>query len=420
MQELNPSDLFEVRKMSLISELDFSLVLDFYVPIMGLEAFGVYEALAKGEKGRFKNHAAFFSYYQLSSGIMLRALAPLEALGLVKTYIKKNGSIREVLYCLYAPKTPEQFLGNKLLSGLLYTYLGQRDILEFLAKKYAINTNISEEYKEDSASFSEYFSDFADDEIFTKRLPHSGGRHSGTIKLDFDTSRFFNALEKENIFLTREDFSNRELVLIARLATFYKYSEEAIASFVPTSFNAKKEVGERINLKTLETLCEENNGLSYLKKEKIAANESNVHGQDPLPKMIRRMDKVPVLDFFVKLHHGNKPADSDLRILRELEVEMGLPAPAINALIFYVLVLKDESSFNRAYVTKLAGTLSRAGVKNALDALNLLQNTTRRHKKDVESVYLIKEDKQKQSRESIKTSKEELSDEEIDAFFDEE
>lgn len=421
VQELNPSDLINIKKASLLSELDFALLVDFYAPIMGLEPVGLYMAMAKAEAGRFKTHADFFACYHLSNGQMLRLLAPLEALGLIMSFVKKEGKERHVAYRLFAPKAPKPFLSDPLLTGVLRQSIGEKGV-RALAKKYDIDAALEEGYQNETTRFGDYFNDSDSFDQCVTRPIKSGGRLSGKLALDFDRALFFQALQEDAPSLEESDFSERELVLIGRLATFYKYSEEAMASFAIGCFDKRKKADERLDIDALEKLCLDNNGLAYLKKERLAASNSPVHGSDSLAIMLRRMDKVPAYDFFVKLHHGNKPANSDVDIIRELRVDMGLPDSVVNALVFYVLEIKGDQTFARAFVTKLGGQLSRAGVTNALDALNLLQNGGRQ--------YALKRQRQTPSGDKMSSHGEDvqkatpeaeqrLSEEEIDAFFDE-
>jgi replication initiation and membrane attachment protein DnaB len=90
--------------------------------------------------------------------------------------------------------------------------------------------------------------------------------------------------------------------------------------------------------------------------------------------MVRAMDSLSAVDFLSKLQKGGKPASSDLKLINTLVGEMGLPENVCNALVFYVLQIK-ENVLNASYVEKLAGSLVREGCLTAIDALNYLGKT---------------------------------------------
>ena len=97
---LSPSDIFEIRKTSLISNNDYEYALDLYAPIIGIKNVSVYFALLAEEAGEQKTHADFFKKYGVSNGEMQSALSYLEAVGLVATYHKILGKRHLYLYSI--------------------------------------------------------------------------------------------------------------------------------------------------------------------------------------------------------------------------------------------------------------------------------------------------------------------------------
>ena len=83
---LSPSDIFEIRKTSLISNNDYEYALDLYAPIIGIKNVSIYFAFIAEEASVQKPHSEFLSKYRLSSGELESALSYLEAVGLVATY----------------------------------------------------------------------------------------------------------------------------------------------------------------------------------------------------------------------------------------------------------------------------------------------------------------------------------------------
>ncbi|MBR5750546.1 MAG: hypothetical protein IKX82_02730, partial [Bacilli bacterium] len=122
---LSPSDIFEIRKTSLISSNDYEYALDLYAPIIGIKNVSVYFAFIAEKGGEQKPLSEFLSKYRLSSGELENALSYLEAVGLVATYHKILGKKHLYLYSIMAPRTPAQFFSNELLYGTLRSFLSE-------------------------------------------------------------------------------------------------------------------------------------------------------------------------------------------------------------------------------------------------------------------------------------------------------
>ena len=77
---------------------------------------------------------------------------------------------------------------------------------------------------------------------------------------------------------------------------------------------------------------------------------------------------MPPASWLAVLQNGHKPADSDLKILESLSLNLGLPNPVINALVDFVLQ-KNDNILSKAYIEKIGAALAREGVKTSLDAM---------------------------------------------------
>ena len=365
MKELSPSDLFETRRESLFSWRDQEYLLDFYAPLIGIKAIALYGALLAEDSPETHAHGTFLSKIQLSVGEMVASLNALEAVGLVATYSQKGEKFNNFVYCLYAPKTPKDFLDNVLFAGTLRKYLPE-DKIEALAKKYALVPPPSD-FENVSESFRDYFAPDFDDPSFRKESLSTGGRKTGPIQTGFDKNVFFKALSAKDPRIKEANFAPEELIKLARLAALYSYSEEAMADFVSSHFSFSREVGNRIDFYGVEKEAKDSLRFDYLRQS--PAQSSGVHDDGALARTIRAMDSLTPVEFLSKLQKGNKPAPGDLSLLEELTVEMGLSAPLCNALVFYVITTHDGQLPAR-YVEKIAASLMRKGIETSLDALN--------------------------------------------------
>ncbi len=377
---VSPSDTFEVSKMSLISETDKEVLLDFYAPIVGAKNVLFYLLLLRLEPLSTKTYSDFFTAYQISQSEFVRGFPSLEAIGLVKTFLRKGEARNHYLYRLYAPKTPAEFFSNELLNALLIRFVDEKE-REALKQKYALKTQDLSSFEEVSADFSSYF------QLDPSSLPPLEGasektlaRQTGNLKLYFDVNSFFLALQKDLPEVTRSSLSQEEIVHIARIATLHNLDEEAIASFAARSFEPNELPGHKVNIERLRQIALDNSDLRFAKKDPLLATESNVSGTSSYAKTIRRMDKTGSIQFLSILQKGHKPAKSDLVLIDRLVNDIGLPESVVNALIFFTLSTNDNN-LNPNYVEKVGASLVRAGITNALDALNYLGGNSSKRKK---------------------------------------
>lgn len=374
---LSPSDIFEIRKTSLISTNDYEYALDLYAPIIGVKNLAVYFAFISEKGGEQKPVSGFLSKNQLSCGEMGGALSYLEAVGLVKTYQKNLGKSNLYLFSVLSPRTPCQFFKNELLYGALRSYLGAEGCKR-IAAKYQTNP-IDESFEE----ISERFIDVLHIDLSRAAIiesPNTSERVSGKLQLGFDRNVFMSSLIGINPFIKPGFITTEEIERISRIAALYNYEESAIASFVAESYNPKKLIGKRIDFERLSDFAEKNLKYDYMQKEQTKSSKSIIHGDAPTASLIRSMDSMTTIEFLTRLQRGNKPAPADLKLVDTLIAEMGVPQNVVNALIFHVLMVQDNVLSN-AYVTRLGAQLVRANITNALDALNYLGSRFKKNTK---------------------------------------
>ena len=413
---LSPSDIFEIRKTSLISSNDYEYALDLYAPIIGIKNVSVYFAFIAEKGGEQKPLSEFLGKYRLSSGELENALSYLEAVGLVATYHKILGKKHLYLYSIMAPRTPAQFFSNELLYGTLRSFINE-DGCQAIAKKYETST-IEEGFENVSERFVDVFHLNVSNASIIQSGPKTGERKFGSLQLGFDNNAFMSSLIEINPTIKPAYITKEESMRIARIAALYSYEESAMASFVSDSYRPRNVIGKRIDFDHLSELAIQNAKYDYLHKEHIKPTSSEIHGDAPTAKVIRMMDSMSTLQFLTKLQRGNKPAPSDVKLINTLVVEMGVPENVANALIFYVLGVQ-ENALSGAYVTKLGASLVRAGITNALDALNYLGGHAKRNsKKPQEPKPVEKPVKEEKPSEVVdEVEEEEIDEEEFEALM---
>ncbi len=421
MFETKPTDTYKVLRESTYSLDEDSYLVDFYAPIISLKSVMIYIGLRSQVGEEEKEFSSLYSLFQVTEGEFVNALESLEAIGLIKTYLLKKTYNNAFSFALFSPRSPLEFSSNILLIGTLKKFTDSQYI-EHLEKKYQLDP-LPDGYQDVSEKFQDHFTFDFNGENFNELSRQLSGRKTSTISLYFDRKKFIAKMLDEIPSFKETSLSKAEYIKIARYAALYNYDEETIASFLSSSisvYNPNKKYGDSVDFQALERLCLDNDQREYLHKQITPVN-SEVHGDSPIASTIRAMDRLSSIDFLSKLQRGGKPATNDLKLINTLSADMGLPDNVINALIFYVLKMKNNV-LNNAYVEKLAGSLAREGCQTALDAFNYLENTSTGMKSGKKASK--KEDKASSKNKPVETKVEEIknngsiSDDEADDYDD--
>lgn len=378
MIEAKPTDRYNVLKESSYSYEDDAYLLDLYAPILSLKTIGIYFALRNEAGEGDKPFSSFYLHYQVSEGEFFSSLDGLEAIGLMKTFFLKKSDSDSFSFALYSPRSPQEFLSNELLNGTLIRFTGE-EYVRSLQRKYAL-APLPEGYQDVSKKFMDQFQLNMSGNLYLSLSANNPltGRKCPSISLYFDKRKFLSKIKEERPSFQESTLSKAEYVRIARYASLYAFDEETMASFLLSSrnvFNMNKEYGSRVDFHALEKLCMDNDNHEYLHRK--AGKPSEMHGESGIATVIRAMDSMSSLDFLTLLQKGGKPAESDLKLINTLVVEMGLPENVTNALIFHVLKIHNNV-LSSSYVEKLGASLVREGVETALDALNYLERNTKK------------------------------------------
>ena len=117
-----PADVYTVLSKSVVSNLDRRIITLLYQPIIGYTAVSLYftllDDLDKMVISESFTHHHLMSMMQLKLESIVKAREKLEAIGLIKTYLKKD-SVNNYVYLLYAPLSAQEFLTHPVLSIVL-------------------------------------------------------------------------------------------------------------------------------------------------------------------------------------------------------------------------------------------------------------------------------------------------------------
>ncbi|MBQ7994702.1 MAG: hypothetical protein IJ247_00580 [Bacilli bacterium] len=410
---ISPSDIFEIRQMSLVSELDKQILMDFYAPIIGMRSFALYTFLLDLRRKSINSFDKLLNRTAMTIKEISDSFSSLEALGLVDSYLSEKDGVSYYIFCLYSPKMPNEFLKNPFLLQLLLSMVGEEGIRS-LAKKYDLDDVPPAGYKRISTSFKEYFNPDS-----TSTLPRSvldlvsGTKKTREIGEMIDFNKLLAELHKIDHRFMRESFSEEELLKISSSASLFGVSYEDVAFAITDSFDFDKRIGARLDVNTFSSSLLSKNKIPSLSTPSISDLNVNELGDSRNALFLKDMETIRPVQYLCKLQGNHKPSSYDLRIIMMLKNDIGLAEPAINALISYVLQ-NNNNILAKGLCEMLGAELVRAKISSSIDTINYLKNRKKtiaskktnnyknKDKRDIAPSYIKNEGKE-----------EEMSDEEF-------
>ena len=131
MHVLSPSDTFVVINKTILNDKR-TLLINLYQPLIGVVAIGLYNTLWS-YLDRLELVSLEFTHNTLLNNMMIscnefkEAREKLEAIGLIKTYVKEETSVNNYVYELYSPMSAKEFLNNPILNTALENALGTKE-----------------------------------------------------------------------------------------------------------------------------------------------------------------------------------------------------------------------------------------------------------------------------------------------------
>ncbi len=409
---LSENDYLDVKLNSLIADYDNETLSNLYQPIIGYAALAVYFTLVSESKNQkitsVISHNQLLNRLQMSPGDFVDARKRLEAVGLLRTMLETNNSLKIYHYQIYAPKTPAKFFDDTLLYGMLIKAVGDVDANRF---KSIYQFNREEQGKDISASFVEVFQPNFDDPAFMKALQgvNAIGRRNNKINSEFNYDLFFEQLTKISQ-IKQDAFTKKDMKEIERLSTLNGISEAEAASAVASVYDPYAPKGKHIDFEKLTSMFQERTEYSYLLSKKLNRSSNKVSGNSNLAGKINIMETRTPKQFLALLQNGTQPALSDLKIVEALSKKFNLNNSVINAIIDYVLAT-NNNILSRSFCEKIGASLAREGITTTIDAMNYLKKVSRgqQQRKDYSSAQPVQHVEQEQPENKKESSKEEAN-----------
>ena len=405
---LLPADTYIVKNATILNNESRFVLIKLYQPIIGSVAINLYFTLwsnldASQIISTEYTHHSLMAEMRIKLEDILEAREKLEAIGLLKTYLKK-GNINNYVYELYSPLEPDEFIDNPILVTTLISNIGKIEY-ERILNIFKIPTMSLKEYTDVSSSFSDTFEVTNDLEIGdTKNI-----RRVKQVDLVVDEKIDLNGL----LSLIPSEILNHRLItndtrsLIYKLSYIYNLDEDELSELIRNSVNEKKIIDKdllRKNCHNYYTFEHQNMTPSLIYKKQPEYLRNKAGDGTRKSKQIYTFETVSPYEFLTGKNKGIKPSKHDLLLIETLMVDYDLPPGVVNVLIDYVLRINDNK-LTKNFILSIASQWKRSGIKTVPEAMAICK---KENKNKVKVKTVKKEEKpdwfNKKFEENIATS----------------
>ena len=393
-----PADTYIVINKTILSENDNKILTMLYQPIIGITSTNLYMTLCfdldKNEIMSEENsHHHLMTNMRIKLEDIIVAREKLEAIGLLKTYLKKGEDVNSYIYELFSPLSAKEIFSHPILNIVLYNNVGKKEY-ERLINLFKVPKINYDGFEDITKNFDEVF-DSVSGTMFENSLKDIKTTHRLNINIDNEFD--FELLESimPNGLLNDRALSKDVKSLIQNLSFVYNLDVEEIKDLIINSVNEKHSIDKTLLRKKARNYYQFNNGgkLPSLIYQKQPEYLKSARGNDSKKaKMIYTFESVDPYHFLKSKYNGAKPTSRDLNILESLMNDLELKPAVVNVLIDYVLRINDNKLVKK-FIETIAGQWKRLGIETAEDAMNQAYKETKKKKTiKKETKKIIKEE----------------------------
>ena len=384
-------DIYMVLNKTILNDSDREVLLMLYQPITGAMPINLYFTLWSNlDKSRLMSteylHEQLAQNLGINLGSIVEIREKLEAIGLIKTYLKK-GTINNYVYLLYSPLSPHEFFNNPILATALYTNVGKSEYQK-MVKYFEIPEFDLTSYQDISVSFSDVYEVMPIDQ---KEGLYDAIRRKNInnieVEPNIDLDLILNMIPDE--ILNKKSITKDTKDFIYKLSFIYNLTDEDCKELIINSISLKN----TIDKDKLRANC-----LKYYNFENVGANptviyrtqpenlRSNIKTTSNKAKMIYTFETTSPHDFLLSKTNANSLSKSETKLLEHLMLDLNLKAGVVNVLINYVLKI-NNNKLTPNFVEAIALQWKRSNIETVEDAMNFSKKEyrTRNTKKEVKS-----------------------------------
>lgn len=379
-----PADTYIVVNKTIIDEVDRKLITMLYQPIIGHTAstlyFTLFDDLVRGSvMSEELTHHHLMGTMQLKLEDILIAREKLEAVGLLKTYFKKE-NVNNYVYVLYAPLSASEFLNHPILNVVLYNNLGKKEYEKIVSFFKIPKVNLKD-YEDITKSFNKVFTSVSSNTFVGN--DNIVKKNSGNIEITsgIDFNLLISSIPKSMV--NDKCFNDEVRELINSLAFVYNIDDLNMQGLVRNSLNEKGLIDKTELRKSARNFYQFEQGgklptLIYSKQPDYLKTPSG--DTSNLAKQIYTFENITPYDYIRSKYKNGEPTLRELQIIEDLMVKQKMKPGVVNVLIDYVLKV-NEQKFTRSYVETVAAQWNRLNIETVESAMRIAQKEHKKIKK---------------------------------------
>lgn len=375
---LLPADSYIVVNKSIITNVDLKILNMLYLPITGSLAIMLYNTLLNDlDKQEVLSgeldHAHLLSNLHVSIQELLSSRNVLEAIGLMKSFVKKD-SVNRYIYELYSPMSAHEFFTHPVLNVVLYNNVGKREYERLVNYFKMIKVN-KDGYNEVTHSFSQIFDSvpYTSNDMYNDSI-RKYNKQKLNINSSFDMNFLIETMPKS---INSKIFTKDLQELIISLAYLYDIDAVKMQNILRVCINENGSVNRDELRKTARNHYQfDHSGLlpTVIEHTQPEYLRKPIGDNSKLSKMIYTFETISPYDFLRSKHNGAEPVKKDIKLLEDLIVDYKLKPGVVNVLIDYVLKTNDNK-ISRNLVETIAGQWSRKKIETVEDAMEIAKKT---------------------------------------------
>ena len=396
MKDINilPADTFVVVNRTILNEHDRKIISMLYQPIIGSIATSLYYTLW-ADLDKTELLSAEYTHHHLMTSLRIKmdsiitARKKLEAVGLLKTFVKK-GNINNYVYEMFSPISAAEFLNHPILNIVLYNNVGKKEY-ESIVKYFKVPKLSLASYEEITSRFDDVFESVPGTQ-YDNLNEDLRVNKTGEIKIDnkFDFDLLISSVP--NGIISSRTFSNEVRELINNLSFVYNMDAMEMKSSILNSIKENGLIDKNLlrkNVRNYYRYENENKLPSLVYKSQPEYLKNPVGSEEKRAKMIYVFENTSPYNFLKGANKGGKPSVRDLNILESLLTDFKLNPGVVNVLIDYVLKINNKK-LTRAYIETIASQWKRLNVETVEEAMKAAEKEYKRENKNNQSKTLSK------------------------------
>lgn len=386
--KLYMSDMYRVESHYPLDDVQNDSLYYLYQPLIGAQSLQFYmmltvEAKRMSHDSKSSSLSRLVSFLSISLIDIEKACRTLEAIGLLKTFVKYENDMTYYLYQLQSPLSIKAFFKNQILFSLFQESLSKEDF-DRTVDYFKISI-------EDTSSYEDVTAHFQD--VFTIQHLKKNGKllhyqedfpqqSKQELEISYDMELLYRGLADYQI--SRAKLSKDDLVFATQLAHVYSIEPLTLAGLIKDSMDSRC-----LNHNLLKTNIKKYYDIDHMSKltEVYHKQPLQYHTkqaeQSPLVLHMKYLDSMTPYELLKEKQGGKEPVFHDLKIVETLMVQLGLKPAVVNVLIEYVLA-KHDNRLSKSYCETIGASWARKNIQTAMEAYDELMNERKTSQTEVE------------------------------------